>query len=75
MEFPVHHVRGGTSTGLVISERWAPPERELPGGVPGVMKALSDHSPEEFLRAIVELMHEMDQRGMKWGPGSLVQQA
>lgn len=29
VEFPVHHVRGGTSTGLVISERWAPPEREL----------------------------------------------
>lgn len=28
VEFPVHHVRGGTSTGLVISERWAP--RELP---------------------------------------------
>jgi 4-oxalomesaconate tautomerase len=28
-EFPVHHVRGGTSTGLVIWERLAPPEREL----------------------------------------------
>jgi hypothetical protein len=52
-----------------------PPERELPGGVPGVMKALSDHSPEEFLRAIVELMHEMDQRGMSFGPGSLALQA
>jgi 2-methylaconitate cis-trans-isomerase PrpF len=24
IEFPVHHVRGGTSTGLVISEHWAP---------------------------------------------------
>ena len=24
VEFPVHHVRGGTSTGLVISEHWAP---------------------------------------------------
>jgi 4-oxalomesaconate tautomerase len=29
VEFPVHHVRGGTSTGLVISEHWAPREREL----------------------------------------------
>ncbi len=29
IEFPVHHVRGGTSTGLVIGEHWAPPEREL----------------------------------------------
>jgi hypothetical protein len=29
VEFPVHHVRGGTSTGLVISEQWAPREREL----------------------------------------------
>lgn len=29
IEFPVHHVRGGTSTGLVISEHWAPREREL----------------------------------------------
>jgi 4-oxalomesaconate tautomerase len=29
VEFPVHHVRGGTSTGLVISEQWAPPGREL----------------------------------------------
>ena len=29
VEFPVHHVRGGTSTGLVISERWAPAEQEL----------------------------------------------
>jgi 4-oxalomesaconate tautomerase len=29
IEFPVHHVRGGTSTGLVIAEHWAPPEREL----------------------------------------------
>jgi 2-methylaconitate cis-trans-isomerase PrpF len=29
VEFPVHHVRGGTSTGLVISERWAPREQTL----------------------------------------------
>ncbi len=29
VEFPVHHVRGGTSTGLVISERWAPAELAL----------------------------------------------
>jgi 2-methylaconitate cis-trans-isomerase PrpF len=29
IEFPVHHVRGGTSTGLVIGEHWAPHEREL----------------------------------------------
>jgi 4-oxalomesaconate tautomerase len=29
IEFPVHHVRGGTSTGLVISEHWAPQERTL----------------------------------------------
>ena len=29
VEFPVHHVRGGTSTGLIISEHWAPAEREL----------------------------------------------
>jgi len=29
VEFPVHHVRGGTSTGLVISEHWAPREQPL----------------------------------------------
>jgi 4-oxalomesaconate tautomerase len=29
IEFPVLHVRGGTSTGLVISERWAPPEQDM----------------------------------------------
>ncbi len=29
IEFPVHHVRGGTSTGLVIAEQWAPPEQAL----------------------------------------------
>src|ERR1700759_1744619 len=27
--FPVLHVRGGTSTGLVISERWAPSDQAL----------------------------------------------
>jgi 4-oxalomesaconate tautomerase len=29
VEFPVQHVRGGTSTGLVIAEHWAPRERPL----------------------------------------------
>ena len=29
VEFPVHHVRGGTSTGLVIWDRFAPGETEL----------------------------------------------
>ncbi len=29
VEFPVHHVRGGTSTGLVIGEHWAPQEQSL----------------------------------------------
>ena len=29
IEFPVHHVRGGTSTGLVISEQWVPGDRTL----------------------------------------------
>ena len=29
IEFPVLHVRGGTSTGLVISEHWAPRDRAL----------------------------------------------
>ncbi|MGA8193977.1 MAG: PrpF domain-containing protein [Acetobacteraceae bacterium] len=29
IEFPVLHVRGGTSTGLVISEYWAPREQDL----------------------------------------------
>ena len=29
IEFPVHHVRGGTSTGLVIGEHWAPAEQDL----------------------------------------------
>jgi 4-oxalomesaconate tautomerase len=29
VEFPVHHVRGGTSTGLVISEHWAPRDQAL----------------------------------------------
>jgi 4-oxalomesaconate tautomerase len=29
IEFPVHHVRGGTSSGLVIAEQWAPPEQAL----------------------------------------------
>src|SRR5690242_17445225 len=29
VEFPVLHVRGGTSTGLVIADRWAPREQPL----------------------------------------------
>ena len=29
VEFTVHHMRGGTSTGLVISEQWAPREPTL----------------------------------------------
>src|SRR5690242_11633176 len=29
VEFPVLHVRGGTSTGLVIADRWAPPHQAL----------------------------------------------
>jgi 2-methylaconitate cis-trans-isomerase PrpF len=29
LEFPVHHVRGGTSTGLVIAEHWAPREQPM----------------------------------------------
>jgi hypothetical protein len=59
----------------LVIELMPPPDQHLPGGVPGVMRALSDHSPEEFLQAIVELMHEMDQRGMTFGPGALVHQA
>lgn len=54
----------------LVIELMPPPDRQLPGGIPGVMKALGDHSPEEFLQAIVELMHEMDQRGMRFGAGS-----
>jgi hypothetical protein len=59
----------------LVIELVPPPDGKLPGGVPGVMKALSDHSPEEFLEAIVELMHEMDERGMRFGPGSILMQA
>ena len=29
IEFPLHHMRGGTSTGLVIWERYAPADRAL----------------------------------------------
>jgi 2-methylaconitate cis-trans-isomerase PrpF len=29
VEFPVHHVRGGTSTGLVIAQHWAPHAQSL----------------------------------------------
>lgn len=50
VEFPVHHVRGGTSTGLVISERWAPPEREL---------------REELLRHLMGLPLEGTRKGNK----------
>jgi hypothetical protein len=58
----------------VVIELMPPAETDLPHGVPGVMKALSDHSPAEFMQAIAELMHELDQRGAAMGPGSLVHQ-
>jgi len=58
----------------LVIELAAPPDGKPPGGAPGVMKALGDHSPEEFLEALVELMHEMDQRGMRFGSGSLITQ-
>jgi len=29
LEFPVHHMRGGTSTGLVLWERWSPQDQAL----------------------------------------------
>lgn len=29
LEFPVHHMRGGTSTGLVLWERWSPQDLTL----------------------------------------------
>jgi hypothetical protein len=48
----------------------APPETKSAGAMSGVMKSLTDHSPEEFLQAIAELFHEMDERGMKFPEGS-----
>lgn len=50
IEFPVLHVRGGTSTGLVISERWAPPEQAL---------------REELLRHLMGLPLDGTQKGNK----------
>lgn len=49
-EFPVHHVRGGTSTGLVIWERHAPADRTL---------------REELLRHLMGLPLTGTQRGNK----------
>jgi 4-oxalomesaconate tautomerase len=50
VEFPVHHVRGGTSTGLVISEQWAPRDQLL---------------REEFLRHLMGLPLEGTRAGNK----------
>ncbi len=50
VEFPVHHVRGGTSTGLVIAEHWAPREQPL---------------REELLRHLMGLPLEGTRRGNK----------
>jgi hypothetical protein len=50
VEFPVHHVRGGTSTGLVITEHWAPREQSV---------------REELLRHLMGLPLEGTRRGNK----------
>lgn len=50
IEFPLHHMRGGTSTGLVIWDRYAPPEREL---------------REELLRHLMGLPLKGERRGNK----------
>jgi 4-oxalomesaconate tautomerase len=50
IEFPVHHMRGGTSTGLVIWERFAPAERTL---------------REELLRHLMGLPLQGERRGNK----------
>ena len=50
VEFPVHHVRGGTSTGLVVWERHAPKDRAL---------------REELLRHLMGLPLAGTQRGNK----------
>jgi 2-methylaconitate cis-trans-isomerase PrpF len=48
IEFPLHHMRGGTSTGLVIWERYAPADRDL---------------REELLRHLMGLPLEGERRG------------
>jgi len=48
IEFPLHHMRGGTSTGLVIWERYAPTDRAL---------------REELLRHLMGLPLEGERRG------------
>src|ERR1700683_2640508 len=48
IEFPLHHMRGGTSTGLVIWERYVPPDREL---------------REELLRHLMGLPLQGERRG------------
>ncbi len=50
IEFPLHHMRGGTSTGLVIWERYAPADRAL---------------REELLRHLMGLPLEGERRGNK----------
>src|SRR5580700_3235793 len=48
IEFPLHHMRGGTSTGLVIWERYAPTDRAR---------------REELLRHLMGLPLENERRG------------
>ena len=48
IEFPLHHMRGGTSTGLVIWERYAPADRAL---------------REELLRHLMGLPLQGERRG------------
>jgi 4-oxalomesaconate tautomerase len=50
IEFPLHHMRGGTSTGLVIWDRYAPADREL---------------REELLRHLMGLPLAGERRGNK----------
>lgn len=54
IEFPVHHMRGGTSTGLVIWERYAPADRTL---------------REELLRHLMGLPLEGERRGNRQTTG------
>lgn len=50
IEFPLHHMRGGTSTGLVIWDRYAPADRDL---------------REELLRHLMGLPLAGERRGNK----------
>ena len=50
IEFPLHHMRGGTSTGLVIWDRYAPTDRDL---------------REELLRHLMGLPLAGERRGNK----------